>query len=34
VEFFLPKSRQGDPYQVAREIREKAEVVMRQTKVQ
>jgi len=30
---FLPKFQQGDPYQVAREIRQKAEAVMRQAKV-
>ena len=29
VELFLPKFQQGDPYEVAREIRQKAEVVMR-----
>ena len=33
VELFLPKFQQGDPFEVAREIRQKAEVVMRQAKV-
>lgn len=33
VELFLPKFQQGDPYEVAREIRQKAESVMRQAKV-
>ena len=33
VELFLPKFQQGDPYEVAREIRQKAEAVMRQAKV-
>jgi sugar phosphate isomerase/epimerase len=33
VELFLPKFQQGDPYEVAREIRQKAETVMRQAKV-
>ena len=33
VELFLPKFQQGDPYEVAREIRQKAENVMRQAKV-
>ena len=33
VELFLPKFQQGDPYEVAREIRQKAEGVMRQAKV-
>ena len=33
VELFLPKFQQGDPYEVAREIRQKAEPVMRQAKV-
>lgn len=33
VELFLPKFQQGDPYEVAREIREKSEVVMRQAGV-
>jgi 2-keto-myo-inositol isomerase len=33
VELFLPKFQQGDPYEVAREIRQKAEAVMRQSKV-
>jgi sugar phosphate isomerase/epimerase len=29
VELFLPKFQQGDPYEVAREIRVKSEAVMR-----
>ena len=29
VELFLPKFQQGDPFEVAREIRTKAEAVMR-----
>jgi 2-keto-myo-inositol isomerase len=33
VELFLPKFQQGDPFEVAREIREKAESVMRQARV-
>ena len=33
VELFLPKFQQGDPYEVAREIRQKSEAVMRQAKV-
>jgi sugar phosphate isomerase/epimerase len=33
VELFLPKYQQGDPYEVAREIRVKSEVVMRQAGV-
>jgi 2-keto-myo-inositol isomerase len=33
VELFLPKFQQGDPYEVAREIRQKAETVMRQARV-
>ena len=33
VELFLPKFQQGDPYEVAREIRQKAVTVMRQAKV-
>src|SRR5882724_646632 len=33
VELFLPKFQQGDPYEVAREIREKAEAVMRRARV-
>src|SRR3984885_9896542 len=33
VELFLPKFQQGDPYEVAREIRTKSEVVMRQAMV-
>ena len=33
VELFLPKYQQGDPYEVAREIRQKAESVMRQARV-
>ena len=33
VELFLPKFRQGDPFEVAREIRQKAESVMRQARV-
>ncbi len=33
VELFLPKFQQGDPYEVAREIRQKSEVVMRQARV-
>lgn len=33
VELFLPKFQQGDPYEVAKEIRRKAEGVMRQARV-
>jgi len=33
VELFLPRFQQGDPYEVARDIRTKAESVMRQAKV-
>ena len=33
VELFLPRFQQGDPFEVAREIREKAESVMRQARV-
>lgn len=33
VELFLPKYQQGDPYEVAREIRTKSEAVMRQAGV-
>jgi sugar phosphate isomerase/epimerase len=33
VELFLPKFQQGDPSEVAREIRQKAEAVMRQARV-
>jgi len=33
VELFLPEFQQGDPYQVARRIRESAEPVMRKAKV-
>lgn len=33
VELFLPKFQQGDPYDIAREIRTKAEAVMRQARV-
>ena len=33
VELFLPKFQQGDPYEVAREIRVKSEAVMRQAHV-
>jgi 2-keto-myo-inositol isomerase len=33
VELFLPKFQQGDPFEVAREIRQKAEAVMRQAQV-
>jgi sugar phosphate isomerase/epimerase len=33
VELFLPEFQQGDPYDVAREIRRKAEAVMRQARV-
>jgi len=33
VELFLPKFQQGDPFEVAREIRQKAEPVMRQARV-
>ena len=33
VELFLPKFQQGDPYEVAREIRTKSEAVMRQAGV-
>ena len=33
VELFLPKFQQGDPYEIAREIRQKAEGVMHQARV-
>jgi len=33
VELFLPKFQQGDPYEVAKEIKQKAEAVMRQARV-
>ena len=33
VELFLPKYQQGDPYEVARDIRQKAEAVMRRASV-
>jgi sugar phosphate isomerase/epimerase len=33
VELFLPKYQQGDPYEVAREIKQKAETVMRRARV-
>jgi sugar phosphate isomerase/epimerase len=33
VELFLPKFQQGDPFEVAREIRQKAEAVMRRAYV-
>jgi 2-keto-myo-inositol isomerase len=33
VELFLPKFQQGDPYEIAREIRTKAEAAMRQARV-
>jgi sugar phosphate isomerase/epimerase len=33
VELFLPKFQQGDPYDVAKEVRQKAESVMRQARV-
>jgi sugar phosphate isomerase/epimerase len=33
VELFLPKFQQGDPYEIAREIRQKSEAVMRQARV-
>jgi len=33
VELFLPRFQQGDPFEVAREIRQKAEGVMRQARV-
>lgn len=33
VELFLPKFQQGDPFEVAREIRQKAEAVMHQARV-
>jgi 2-keto-myo-inositol isomerase len=33
VELFLPKFQQGDPYEVAREVRQKSEAVMRQARV-
>jgi len=33
VELFLPKFQQGDPFEIAREIRQKAETVMRQARV-
>jgi len=33
VELFLPRFQQGDPFEVAREIRQKSETVMRQARV-
>jgi sugar phosphate isomerase/epimerase len=33
VELFLPRFSEGDPFEVAREIRNKAEAVMRRAKV-
>ena len=33
VELFLPKFQQGDPFEVAREIRQKSEAMMRQARV-
>jgi len=33
VELFLPKFQQGDPYEVAQEIRRKSEAVMRAARV-
>ena len=33
VELFLPRFQQGDPYEIAREIRQKAEPVMRRARV-
>jgi sugar phosphate isomerase/epimerase len=33
VELFLPKFQQGDPFEIAREIRQKAENVMRRARV-
>jgi len=33
VELFLPKFQQGDPFEIATEIRRKAEAVMRQAGV-
>ena len=33
VELFLPEFQQGDPYEVARRIREKCEAVMHQARV-
>jgi 2-keto-myo-inositol isomerase len=33
VELFLPKFQEGDPYEVAREIRQKCEAVMRRANV-
>ena len=33
VELFLPKFQQADPYELAREIRQKAEAVMRRARV-
>ena len=33
VELFLPEFAQGDPYEVAKRIREKCEVAMRKAKV-
>jgi sugar phosphate isomerase/epimerase len=33
VELFLPRFQQGDPYEIAREIRQKAEAVMRRANV-
>ena len=33
VELFLPRFSQGDPFEVAREIRQKAEAMMKQARV-
>jgi sugar phosphate isomerase/epimerase len=33
VELFLPKFRDGDPFEVAKEIRQKCDAVMRRAKV-
>ena len=33
VELFLPKFQKADPYEMAREIKQKAEAVMKQAKV-
>jgi 4-hydroxyphenylpyruvate dioxygenase len=33
VELFLPRFQMGDPYEIAREIRQKCEAVMRRTTV-
>ena len=33
VELFLPRFQQGDPYEIASEIRQKSETVMRRARV-